>query len=310
MSISELNLKAKKKLTLTLMAVLAVILVLCIVIVSVVGIYNSLSGGVGYSNGLSQDKLTSTVASKTDSLYGTLILVNNSHEYTFPSDDTSGLVNWYAYATNNGGMVYGGLSTSNLKINSEAVTHAHSMLTAMYTALSDKLTDDDKYVVSAAYRSYDDQSALHSTVSAGFSDHHTGYVFTLKRTSKSLSPDDYTWLNENAHNYGFVFRYPDDKEPLTGVSSYPNCLRYVGVAHANLMKQKGLCLEEYIEFLKSDAKKSPASVECSNGEQYFIYYYPFTGMQSDIKVPKDAERYPYTVSGTNDGGIVVTVKVK
>lgn len=310
MSLSELDFKTKKKITQTLMAILAIILVLCIVIVTVVGIYNSLSDGIGNTNGLSSDKLTSTVASKTDSMYGTLILVNHDHEYTFPSEDSNGLINWYSYASNNGGMPYGGLSTSKLLINSEAVSYAHSMLNDMYNALESKLTNEDKYVVSAGYRSYADQESLNSTVKAGYSDHHTGYVFTLKRTSTTLSPDDYAWLNENAHKYGFVFRYPEDKEPQTGVSNYTNCLRYVGVAHANLMKQKGYCLEEYIEYLKTDAKNNPVGVECSNGEQYFVYYYAFRGMQTEIKVPKDAEKYPYTVSGTNDGGIVVTVKVK
>lgn len=309
MSLSELDFKTKKKITQTLMAILAMILALCLVIVVVVGIYNSLSDTVGNSNGLSADKLTSTVASKTDSLYGTLALVNNSHEYTFPSEDSSELTNWYSYAVNNRGKDYG-LSTSDLKINSEAVTHAHAMLNDMTAALSNTLTNEDMHVVSGAYRTYEDQQSLKSTVSAGFSDHHTGYVFTLKRTSTTLSPDDYAWLNENAHKYGFVFRYPEDKEPQTGVNNYTNCLRYVGVAHANLMKQKNLCLEEYIEYLKTDAKKNPVGVECSNGEQYFIYYYEFKGMQTEINVPKDAEKYPYTVSGTNDGGIVVTVKVK
>ncbi len=306
MNISNISINSKKKITLTAIYVLSVILVLCIVIVAVAGIYNALSG-VGLSNGLAADKLTSYVATKDNSLYGSLILVNNSHEYTFPNDDHSPnandhLVNIYSYGINNGGNYT--FSGSDLWIHESAVSYTHNML--------NKMADDMNatYMITSAYRTHADQEAMGSDVVAGYSDHHTGYCFSLRSETGSLSPTEYEWIHENAQNYGFIIRYPESKAPSTGVNGYPNCLRYVGTAHANLMKQNNLSLEEYIEYLKENAKNQPIGVKCETGEEYFIYYYAFEGKQINIQIPKDAEKNPFDISGTNDGGIVVTVKVK
>lgn len=307
MNTSKLDFEAKKKITVALMGALAIILVLCIVTVAVVGIYRALSSGVSFSGGLDADKLTSNIATKEDSMYGSLILVNeldgDSHEYIFPEGNDH-LSSMYSYKNNNGGGGYG-LIDSSLQLHVDAIGYAHRMLNKM----SEDISGAD-FVVSSAYRTREQQESLHSTISAGYSDHHTGYCFSVKRTETPLSPEDYDWIHENAQNYGFVIRYPDAKAHLTGVSEYTNCLRYVGVAHANLMKQKDLCLEEYIDYLKANAKSEPIGVKCSNGEEYFIYYYAFEGKQINIQIPKDAEKFPYEVSGTNDGGIIVTVKVK
>lgn len=306
MNISNIGISSKKKITLTAIYVLSVILALCIVIVAVAGIYNALSG-VGFSNGLAADKLTSYVATKNDSLYGALILVNNSHEYTFPNDDHSPdandhLVNVYSYGINNGGNYT--FSGSDLWLHESAVVSTHNMLNKM---ASDTGTT---YMITSAYRTYEAQKEVANSAGPGFSDHHTGYCFSMRSENGSLSPEDYDWLHENAQNYGFIIRYPESKAPSTGVNGYPNCLRYVGTAHANLMKQNNLSLEEYIEYLKENAKNEPIGVKCETGEEYFVYYYPFEGKQINIQIPKDAEKYPFDISGTNDGGIVVTVKVK
>lgn len=308
MNATKMDFQSKKRITIMLMAALAALLALCIIIVAVAGIFNALSSGVSFSNGLPADKMTGDVATKTDSLYGSLILVNNSHEYTFPSEDhiaenNDHLVNIYTYNINNNGNYT--FSGSNLWLHKSAVEPTHNMLNKMAADMG--IT----YMITSAYRTLDDQKAIaNSDVGAGFSDHHTGYCFSMRSENGSLSPEDYEWLHENAHNYGFIIRYPESKAPSTGVSGYPNCMRYVGTAHANLMKEKGLCLEEYIDYLKENAKTDPIGVKCDNGEEYFVYYYSFEGKQINIRVPQDADKYPYTVSGTNDGGIVVTVKVK
>ncbi len=306
MNSSNISLNSKKKITLTAICVLSIILALCIVIVAVAGIYNALSG-VGFSNGLAADKLTSYVATKDNSLYGTLILVNNSHKYTFPEEDhspdkNSHLVNLYSYKNNNGGKYV--FSGSDLWVHESAVTYAHNMLNKMAA------DTNTIYMITSAYRTYEDQQNIGSDVGAGYSDHHTGYCFSLRSETGSLSPTEYEWIHENAQNYGFIIRYPESKAPSTGVNGYPNCLRYVGTAHANFMKQNDLSLEEYIEYLKANAKNEPIGVKCETGEEYFIYYYAFEGKQINIQIPKDADKYPFDISGTNDGGIVVTIKVK
>jgi D-alanyl-D-alanine carboxypeptidase len=50
----------------------------------------------------------------------------------------------------------------------------------------------------------------------------------------------------NAHNYGFVLRYPEDKTEITGMIYQPWHWRYVGIEVATEMKEQNLCLEEFL----------------------------------------------------------------
>lgn len=102
----------------------------------------------------------------------------------------------------------------------------------------------------------------------GTSDYHTGMSFRMdvyQSGNKELNNKKFqaesaqgAWLTENCWRYGIVFRFPakdfpnsawEDKSFKTGVSSKLNLYRYVGKAHAAVMKVMGFCLEEYIEFL-------------------------------------------------------------
>ncbi len=57
----------------------------------------------------------------------------------------------------------------------------------------------------------------------------------------------FAWLDEHAHEYGFILRYPKDKTDITGISYEPWHYRYVGSPEQALeIKNSGLCLEEYV----------------------------------------------------------------
>ena len=58
--------------------------------------------------------------------------------------------------------------------------------------------------------------------------------------------DEFNWLMENAQDYGFILRYPKDKQDITKVTYEPWHWRYVGVEHAKKMKATGQVLEEYL----------------------------------------------------------------
>ena len=58
------------------------------------------------------------------------------------------------------------------------------------------------------------------------------------------------WLMEHCQDYGFILRYPKDKEEITAIIYEPWHCRYVGKEHAKEIMEKGLCLEEYIEQMK------------------------------------------------------------
>jgi D-alanyl-D-alanine carboxypeptidase len=55
------------------------------------------------------------------------------------------------------------------------------------------------------------------------------------------------WLADHAHEYGFIIRYPQNKEDVTGYKYEAWHLRYVGVDLAELIHAGGLTLEEYSE---------------------------------------------------------------
>ncbi len=101
------------------------------------------------------------------------------------------------------------------------------------------------------YNSYveRDGQAAADTYSArpGFSEHQTGMVFDVGAI------DDYygetpegTWLREHCHEFGFIIRYPQGKENITGYMYEPWHIRYVGKEAATQIYQKGITLEEYL----------------------------------------------------------------
>ena len=85
----------------------------------------------------------------------------------------------------------------------------------------------------------------------GTSEHQLGIAVDINAdTSKSSRDDVYKWLEENAHRYGFIKRYPSNKTDITGVINEPWHYRYVGKEAASEIYSQGICLEEYIETLE------------------------------------------------------------
>ena len=87
----------------------------------------------------------------------------------------------------------------------------------------------------------------------GTSEHQLGLAVDINQDPAKCSADKvYNWLLENAHEYGFVKRYPADKIKITKIVNEPWHYRYVGKEAAAEMIEKNMCLEEYVDFLKND----------------------------------------------------------
>ncbi len=88
----------------------------------------------------------------------------------------------------------------------------------------------------------------------GTGDHQTGFscdMHNLSSTSVKFAQEEaYAWLLENAHKFGFIQRYPKDKEKITGMGFEPYHWRFVGQYHAAVMHENGLCLEEYVALME------------------------------------------------------------
>lgn len=80
----------------------------------------------------------------------------------------------------------------------------------------------------------------------GTSEHELGLALDIIAEFDADSTATWDWLRENCWRYGFILRYPADKEALTGISYEPWHFRYVGVPAAEEIMKSGLCLEEYL----------------------------------------------------------------
>ncbi len=86
---------------------------------------------------------------------------------------------------------------------------------------------------------------------AGTSEHNVGLAIdiVLSKNKNSIKSDydekEYLYLEKIITNYGFIIRYPKDKEKVTGYSYEPDHLRYVGKKLAKHLKENNLTLEEY-----------------------------------------------------------------
>ncbi len=93
--------------------------------------------------------------------------------------------------------------------------------------------------------------ALRTINKPGTSEHNLGLAVDFNYVDYSFDETEgFKWLKENAENYGFILRYEKEKEEITKVDYEPWHWRYVGREHAVKIKELGMCLEEYIEYLK------------------------------------------------------------
>ena len=82
----------------------------------------------------------------------------------------------------------------------------------------------------------------------GTSEHQLGIAVDINADkTRSTNEEVYQWLAENAYKYGFILRYPQGKEDITGGAYEPWHYRYVGREAAEEIYNDQVCLEEYIE---------------------------------------------------------------
>lgn len=81
----------------------------------------------------------------------------------------------------------------------------------------------------------------------GHSEHQSGLAVDINADGiHSAGYEVYDWLAEHAWDYGFILRYPKNKERITSTSYEPWHYRYVGVEAAREIRDSGLTLEEYL----------------------------------------------------------------
>ncbi len=243
-----------------------------------------------------------------DDIYkGNLVLVNNQHAYSFPtSEEDSTIVTLHDHKSDSYKV-----SDYETSLNTNVINSLNKLMDDFYTEKS--LAD---IMVIGAYRTKEDQDERFNTgtsdVKGGYTDYHTGLSFDLgifpegENSYYYIPEGEYAWISENCAKYGFILRYPDKKQDKTGTDSKSYQFRYVGIPHAIYMSENNMCLEEYIEFIKSYTYDSDHLKIAGPDKNYEVYYVPADmSANTEVAVPKDKT---YEISGNNIDGFIVTVE--
>ncbi len=234
---------------------------------------------------------------------GDLVLLNSA----FRNDSTPGdLDSIYKYLFDKSGEQIAWATTTTLQGSKRMLTALNEMLCAFYekTNLSTVMINEI-YTPAKEERSkpcFEHDSALAVDLQLCFQEEKTYPAFT--------GDGDYAWFGRNSYRYGFILRYPPEKEEATGVEAMPDHYRYVGKPHAEIMTYNDLCLEEYIDFIKQYTLAEPFSFESEDGSRYALFYVEKSEEKStNIPIPRDennAERI-CDISGDGRNGYIVTV---
>lgn len=184
---------------------------------------------------------------KADTTKGVLMLVNKFNYLTddYTIDDLVDMSILYAF--------------NGKQIKSEVYDAFKSMAIA---AKKESL----KLVANSTYRTYAYQKSIYTSYKnsegteyadsyaarPGYSEHQTGLaidISTLTSTTDNFKDTkEFTWLIANAYKYGFILRYPENKEYLTGYSYEAWHYRYVGKEVAKKIHDEGITFDEYYAY--------------------------------------------------------------
>lgn len=227
-------------------------------------------------------------------------------------------------AVNQGSLVVvNSANSSDVKVSQEDLVAVHSNRTGNYglrdyslKMRSEAIKNIDMFVMSF-YQNYPKNGlgmsdAYTASATGPMMDLQTGYSvkFTTYNSSNTLSSDSFVYLKEQAFRYGVIQRYPMAKENYTGHENNLSIYRYVGVAHSCYMNHYNLCLEEYLDKIRTEKViefKNPLEENA-----VYVMYYVAKDSSSDITyidVPV-GDMYEYNISGDGTEGFVVTVKLK
>lgn len=139
---------------------------------------------------------------------------------------------------------------------------------ALNTMIAEAKKQGFNLVAFSGYRSYDYQTTLYNnyvkrdgqaaadrySARPGFSEHQTGLAFDIGEVGKEdlWLTEEFgetpagQWLFDNAAQFGFILRFPENKEHITGYMYESWHYRFVGTEIANKIKEKNITLEEYL----------------------------------------------------------------
>jgi len=303
---SSLTANSRSKKMMIVIAVTAALLVIALLSLAIVSIANAAraknpeeeSTPVA-NNGIPTGFVTTTF--EANQLYkGALIAVNDTYAYNAEANagvETVLIQNGRAKTAN------GNLYSSNavmVPVQKEAIDALNEMLLAFY-----EVKGDDNIWVNLG-----STGAATGIYAAGntFELRYTTGVSGAEKPAISES-STYDWIFENAYKYGFVQMYEAPKaETTTGESestaeSQEHIFRYVGVVHAQIMKDKNIAtFDAYLTYLRDNTSASKSAGTTVDKKNYKVYYLAQSAQQIIPEKYKDS----CVISGDNMSGYIVT----
>ncbi len=185
---------------------------------------------------------------EADTTKENLILVNKYYQLKndYTPENLTLVSNWYCYGKN------------------QITKEAYDSFLNMYQKAEEQ---NIKLIINSSYRDYQSQEATYNNLKnsyglkradnqaarPGHSEHETGLaidIFSPGNTTTTNFKDSeaYQWLKEHAHEYGFIERYPEGKEYLTGYNFESWHWRYVGIDIANKIQEEQITFDEYYAY--------------------------------------------------------------
>lgn len=179
---------------------------------------------------------------------GNLLLVNKFYQLKedYTPENLTTVSNWYCYG------------------NNQITKEAYDAFINLYNKAKEQ---NITLIINSSYRNYTAQESTYNNLKKtygtkkadaqaarpGHSEHETGLAFDIfspgnTSTNNFESSEAYAWLKENAHNYGFIERYPKGKEYLTGYNFESWHWRYVGIEAATQIYEEQITFDEYYAY--------------------------------------------------------------
>ena len=124
----------------------------------------------------------------------------------------------------------------------------------------ERLFENDvrKYMYSGMTEEEAREETARNVAVPGSSEHEAGLAVDIVYAGRQILDEEQEnnetqqWLMEHCWEYGFILRYPYDKQEITGITYEPWHYRYVGFEAAEKIMSKGICLEEYLGVIDTD----------------------------------------------------------
>lgn len=184
----------------------------------------------------------------TDTSKDKLILVNkfNYLDNNYNRDDIVNIPLQYAYYDNTTAQE---VLDAYLKMHKDVkeLLNVNLMVNSSYR------TFEDQEKIYNSYRKNGEEYADSYAARAGYSEHQTGLAIDITSTSnpslKAFSEsEEYKWLKDNSYKYGFILRYPEGKDDITGYNTESWHFRYVGEEVATKIYKEDITFDEYYAF--------------------------------------------------------------